>query len=86
MKFAPLLSLLLLTSLGITGCASYGAGIQGALTKAEQGDYAGSEAIITSSLTPDGNDRLLYHLELGVLKHLQGDYAASYRVAVRIYA
>ncbi|APR65635.1 hypothetical protein CN03_01085 [Thalassolituus oleivorans] len=77
MKFAPLLSLLLLTSLGITGCASYGAGIQGALTKAEQGDYAGSEAIITSSLTPDGNDRLLYHLELGVLKHLQGDYAAS---------
>jgi len=61
----------------ISGCATYGPGVQQALTQVQQGDLAGSEASLKQALKPQGNDALLYHLELGVVKHLQGDYVAS---------
>ena len=61
----------------ISGCATYGAGVDQAITQVQQGDLVGSEASFKQALKPTGNDALLYHLELGVVKHLQGDYAAS---------
>lgn len=61
----------------LTGCATYGSGIEQALVQADQGNYAAAVTKIESVLNPTGKDRLLYHLELGVLKHLEGDYQAS---------
>ncbi|KZZ45186.1 MAG: hypothetical protein MK185_15035 [Saccharospirillaceae bacterium] len=61
----------------ISGCATYGAGVNQAITQVQQGDLVGSEASFKKALKPVGNDALLYHMELGVIKHLQGDYASS---------
>ena len=61
----------------LSGCATYGAGITGAIQDVQRGDYVASEAKLQQALKPTGNDRLLYHLELGIVKHLQGDFAAS---------
>ncbi|UTW48361.1 hypothetical protein [Bacterioplanoides sp. SCSIO 12839] len=61
----------------ISGCATYGSGVQQALEQVQQGDLTVAEASFKQTLQPTGNDALLYHLELGVVKHLQGDFAAS---------
>lgn len=61
----------------LAGCATYGNGIQQALDQADLGNYAAAATKIETTLSPSGDDRLLYHLELGVLKHLEGDYQAS---------
>lgn len=61
------------------GCATYGADVQSVLTDVKRGDWASSEAALTQSLSSSGKDRLLYFMELGVIKHLQGDYVASNR-------
>lgn len=61
----------------ISGCATYGAGVNGAIQDVQKGDYAASEAKFKQALNPSGNDRLLYNLELGVVKHLEGDFNAS---------
>lgn len=78
MKFRRLLSLsIILFITQLSGCATYGNGIEQALIDADQGNYAAAATKIESALKPVGKDRLLYHLELGVLKHLEGDYQAS---------
>src|SRR5690606_38391729 len=61
----------------LAGCATYGAGVTGAIQDVQKGDYAASEAKFQKALNPSGNDRLLYHMELAVVKHLEGDFAAS---------
>lgn len=61
----------------LSGCATYGTGVNQAINQVQQGDLVGSEASFKQALSPVGNDALLYHLELGVVKHLQQDYAAS---------
>ena len=61
----------------LAGCATYGAGVTGAIQDVQKGDYAASEAKFKQALNPSGNDRLLYNLELGVVKHLEGDFNAS---------
>ena len=68
-------SILFITQL--SGCATYGNGLEQALMDADQGNYAAAATKIESTINPTGKDRLLYHLELGVLKHLEGDYQAS---------
>ncbi|MAE34209.1 MAG: hypothetical protein CMH97_02945 [Oceanospirillaceae bacterium] len=73
-----LLSALVLVQLA--GCATYGSGVQQALTAVEEGDYAKAATQIQSSLSADGKDRLLYNLELGVVRHLEGNYAESNRL------
>ncbi len=78
MKSFSLFSIvLLLIASQLTGCATYGNGIEQALIQVDQGNYAAAATKIESTLNPTGKDRLLYHLELGVLKHLEGDYQAS---------
>ena len=71
------LFLFILISAFISGCATYGKGLDGALTDAKSGDYAAAEIKMEKALEPDGADRLLFHLELAVLKHLQGQYEES---------
>ena len=78
MKSFSLFSIvLLLIASQLTGCAPYGNGIEQALIQVDQGNYAAAATKIESTLNPTGKDRLLYHLEMGVLKHLEGDYQAS---------
>lgn len=71
------LGLLFVLSGFMTGCATYGKGLDAALNAAEAGDYVGAEEKIKKELNPQGADRLLYYMELAVLKHLQGDYIES---------
>lgn len=61
----------------LTGCATYGSGVEKALQSAQKGHYLEAEQSMTTALTPTGVDRLLYHMELAVLKHLQGQYLES---------
>ena len=64
----------------LVGCATYGSGVQQALTAVEQGDYSTAATEIQASLSADGKDRLLYNLELGVIRHLEGNYQESNRL------
>lgn len=64
----------------LTGCATYGSGVDKALNSAQKGQYLEAEKDMLSALAPMGSDRLLYHMELGVLKHLQGQYKDSNRL------
>src|SRR5690606_39285239 len=66
-----------LCALILSGCATYGASLTGAIEDLQKGDYVASEAKLQQALKPTGGDRLLHYLELGVVKHLQGDFAAS---------
>lgn len=68
---------LLVCSFALTGCATYGAGIDKAISQVQQGNYSGGEASLKKALSPTGDDRLLYHLELAVIKQLEGDYVSS---------
>ncbi len=61
----------------VSGCATYGSGVEKALQSAQKGQYLEAEQSISKALTPTGADRLLYFMELGVLNHLQGKYQES---------
>lgn len=76
--FNKLLSLsIFILSLFLSGCATYGSGLDGALESAKSGDYLTAEGKLQAALKPEGVDRLLFHMELAVLKHLQGQYTES---------
>lgn len=68
----PVILLLLLQ-----GCATYGAGLSAVLQDVKQGNFVTSEAQLKQALSPSGSDRLLYYLELGVIRHLNADYPGS---------
>lgn len=61
----------------LSGCATYGKGMDGAITDLQQGNYQASRITIKAALKDDGNDRLLYNLELAVVEHLAGNFDAS---------
>src|SRR5690606_17337562 len=61
----------------LSGCATYGASLTGAIEDLQKGDYVASEAKLQQALKPTGGDRLLHYLELAVVKHLQGDFSGS---------
>ena len=63
--------------LWLNGCATYSAGLQPMYNDLKQGNFQASEDKLKQALSPNGADRLLYFLELGVIQHLDGDYAAS---------
>lgn len=73
-------SVLCIFCIYITGCATYGNGVQKALESAKSGQYKKAEEEVYEVLSPSGVDRLLFHLEVGVLKHLQGEYEESNRL------
>ena len=68
------LNFLLLT---LSGCATYSASLQTVFADLKKGQYQASEDQLKQVLSPSGADRLLYYLELGVIRHLNADYAAS---------
>jgi hypothetical protein len=79
MKYINVTSLvfLFISIAQLSGCATYGNGVEKALQAAQKGQYLEAEQRMATALTPIGVDRLLYHMELAVLKHLQGQYLES---------
>ncbi len=76
----PALRLLIAASIvAVAGCATYGEGNRAALERMSVGDQKGAIAVIEKNLNPVGDDRLLYHMELGLLRDLDGQYDASNR-------
>lgn len=69
--------LIVIASIWLVGCATYGSGLEGAITQLKQENYSASEAEIKKVLKPEGKDRLLYHLELSTVKYLAGEYEES---------
>jgi len=61
------------------GCATHGSGVKSALTDVERGNFPAAIQGMKKILKPEGKDRLLYFLELGLLKSLDGQYEASNR-------
>lgn len=61
----------------LAGCATYGKGVEQGLMLTEQGQYSKAASAFKKALDPQGNDRLLYYSELGVVHHLAGDYKKS---------
>lgn len=61
----------------LSGCSTYGQNSQDGLLKMEQGDYAASISIMEKKYSPEGDDRLLQHMELGLLKYLDARYQES---------
>ncbi|MCB9494446.1 MAG: hypothetical protein H6681_03255 [Desulfobacteraceae bacterium] len=61
----------------VSGCATYGQGVQKTLDFVKQGDYTLAENEVKKVLKPDGDDRLLYYMELGSITRLGSKYAES---------
>ena len=76
--------LLLLTVIVMSfGCATYKAGSKKAFDAVEKGNYPVAIKEMEKTIKSDGDDRLLYFLEVGLLKHLNGEYEASNRLLTR---
>ena len=69
--------LLLSLTLVLCGCASYGTDIKTAKSSAALGDYHTAKLQIEKALSADGDDALLYYLELGMIEHLAQNYQKS---------
>lgn len=61
----------------LAGCATYAERQSTALEAVEQGDYARAESEFSDALADRERDILLYHLEIGMVRHLAGDYEGS---------
>ncbi len=77
LKQLRLFGLLALVTVWISGCATYGKGVQQGLDLTQKGQYKEAAASLEKALDPKGADRLLYFTELGVVYHLAGDYVKS---------
>ncbi len=69
--------ILIFTILMSVGCATYKGGTKKAFDAVEKGNYPVAIKEMKNSLKPQGKNRLLYYLEIGLLKHLNGEYKAS---------
>lgn len=63
----------------LSACATYKQEIEKAHQAFHNGDYANAIKNISKTLDPNGKDRLLYYLELGLLKNLNHQYEESNR-------
>jgi len=72
--------LLLMVVVMSFGCATYKKGQEKAFKEMEKGNYPVAIKEMEKNLKPEGNDRLLYFLEIGLLKHLNNDYEGSNRL------
>ncbi|MFY0664322.1 MAG: hypothetical protein JXQ97_06845 [Natronospirillum sp.] len=61
----------------LAGCATYGDQQQEALKAVERGDYTSAEELFSSALQDRAREELLYYLEIGMVRHLAGDFAGS---------
>ncbi len=69
----------------LTGCATYGGNANDALQQVQSEQYESAETSFKEILSPNGNDALLYYLELGMVSHLQGDFDESNRLLEQAY-
>ncbi len=69
-----------LMALALAGCATYGDQLAEAHEQAARGDFEAAAEAVDRALDPEGDEALLYHMELGILAHLQGDYSESIRL------
>lgn len=67
----------LLICLTLAACATYGEQQAAALRAVERGDYELAENRFTETLQARDRDHLLYLLEVGMVRHLAGDYEGS---------
>lgn len=67
----------------VAGCATYGERLDQARSLAEAGRYEAARARLDDALAPEGDDRLLYHLEHGAVAHMAGDYRDSIELFAR---
>jgi len=74
------LTLLLMISVWLVGCATYGQDVRKGLELTQQGQYNEAAGAFEKALDPKGDDRLLYYTELGMVYHLAGDYEKSNRL------
>ncbi|WLD58374.1 hypothetical protein NFC81_00935 [Salinispirillum sp. LH 10-3-1] len=65
------------TALLLVGCATYGDKQLDALQAVERGDYVAAEEHFSSVLQGSAREELLYYLEIGMVRHLAGDFAGS---------
>lgn len=66
-----------LVLLGLSACSTYGDRQAEAIRAVERGDYETAEARFTETLQERDRDYLLYLLEVGMVRHLAGDYQGS---------
>lgn len=76
-KYTASAILAFLSCIVISGCATYGDSLGKARDKVAKEKYESAIAPIKKPLSPEGDDRLLYHLELGTVKRLSGQYKES---------
>lgn len=68
---------LLLILMVLSGCATYGNDIKAVRADIATQQWASASEHLDMAISPLGADAILYYLEQGMLKHLQGDFAAS---------
>lgn len=79
--FSPIRVLaLVIFTVYLSGCATYGQDVRKGLQLVQQGQYPEAAKALEGALDPKGDDRLLYYTELGVVYHLAGDYEKSNRL------
>ncbi len=71
--------------LSLAGCATYGDGIQAVRADIALEHWEAADFQATKALSQKGADQLLYYLERGMIKHLQGDYATSNQLLETAY-
>jgi len=71
------LLMLFFIGIAVSGCATYGQGVKKSLDFVEQGSFTLAEEELKKVLKPDGNDRLLYYMELGSITRLGEKYSVS---------
>lgn len=69
----------------LTGCSTYGQGVQGILNEVQAENYAEADKVAKETLSPVGSDRLLYFLERGMIAHLDGRYSDSNKLLEQAY-
>jgi hypothetical protein len=76
--FSPIrITVLVLFTAYLSGCATYGQDVRKGLELVQQGHYKQAAKALEGALDSKGDDRLLYYTELGLVYHLAGDYEKS---------
>jgi hypothetical protein len=71
------LILLFFIGIAVSGCATYGQGVKKSLDLVKQGNYPLAEEELKKTLKPEGDDRLLFYMELGSITRLGEKYTVS---------
>jgi len=61
----------------VSGCATYKDSNKKMFKAVENGNYPVAIKEAKKSIKPDGDDRLIYFMEIGLLEHLNGQYESS---------